>query len=292
MGVNKLVPLLFLLPFVTFSQPIDSSHQVNRKRLNGLIIGATAGYGITLVGLHELWYNDTGRQSFQFFNDNAEWKQVDKLGHFYSAFYLSYGTSNALRWCNVGQRKSSLWGALVGFGVLLPIEIMDGYSDAYGASAGDLVANAAGAAFFLGQSSLWDEVRIYPKFSFHRTDYAALRPSVLGNGITGEILKDYNGQTHWLSVDMDKFIRFPKWINIAFGFGAEGMIYARDAQNLEAGYPRAHRQYYLSIDFDLRAIKSRSKVVNSLIFFASMIKLPAPAIEFSSQGTKFHGFYF
>ena len=47
-----------------------------------------------------------------------------------------------------------------------------------------------------------------------------------------------------------------------------------------------YRQYYLSIDFDLRAIKSRSKAVNTLIFLASMIKLPAPAIEFSSKGHK------
>lgn len=281
-----------LLPFVAFSQPTDSSHQVNRKRLSGFVVGATVGYGITLVGLDELWYKNTGRQSFQFFNDNAEWKQIDKLGHFYSAFYLSHGTSNALQWCRVERRKSYLWGALVGVGVLLPIEIMDAYSDAYGASAGDLVANAAGAAFFFGQSCLWDEVRIYPKFSFHQTNYAALRPSILGNGMPSEFFKDYNGQTYWLSVDMDKFLRFPKWLNIAFGYGAEGMVYARDSQNLEAGYQRPYRQYYLSIDFDLRAIKSRSKVVNTLIFFASMIKLPAPAIEFSSQGTKFHGFYF
>ncbi|MBA4058134.1 MAG: DUF2279 domain-containing protein, partial [Marivirga sp.] len=106
------------------------------------------------------------------------------------------------------------------------------------------------------------------------------------------IFKDYNGQTYWLSFDMDKFIRFPKWLNLAGGYGAEGMIYARDEQNIAAGYPPAYRQYYISIDFDLRAIKTRSKALNTLIFIASMIRLPAPAIEFSSKGTKFHAFYF
>ena len=53
-------------------------------------------------------------------------------------------------------------------------------------------------------------IRIYPKFSFHRTDYAPLRPDVLGDGLAEEIFKDYNGQTYWLSFDMDKFIKFPK----------------------------------------------------------------------------------
>jgi len=292
MAVNKLVLFFVLLPLLTQSQPEDSSLQVNRKRLNTFVIGSAAVYSVALIGLNELWYKDAGRQSFQFFNDNAEWKQVDKLGHFYSAFYFSYGTSRALQWCNVKPKKSDLIGALVGFGVMLPIEIMDGFSEAYGASAGDIIANAAGAAFFLGQSRLWNDIRVYPKFSFHRTDYAQLRPSVLGSGLPREIFKDYNGQTYWLSFDLDKFFRFPRWLNLAIGYGAEGMVYARDDQNLEAGYPLPYRQYYLSIDFDLRAIKSHSKALNTLIFLASMIKLPSPTIEFSSKGTKFHGFYF
>lgn len=290
--VNKLLISLLALPLLASGQRSDTSHHVNKKRLNSLIIGSTVAYGVTLAGLNELWYEDSPRQSFHFFNDNAEWKQVDKIGHFYSAYYLSYGASRALQWCNVKPKKSDLIGSLVGFGVMLPIEIMDGFSESYGASPGDLIANAACSAFYLGQALLWKEQRIIPRFSFHRTEYASMRPSVLGDGMPGEMFKDYNGQTYWLSVDMDKFIRFPKWLNFAVGYGAEGMVYARDEQNVEAGYPPAYRQYYLSIDLDLRAIKSRSKAINTLIFFASMIKIPAPTIEFSSKGTKVYAFYF
>ena len=257
-----------------------------------LTIGGTVVYGATLAGLSHLWYSDSESQSFRFFNDNTEWNQVDKVGHFFSSFYFSYGTSRALQWCNVPPKKSDLIGSLVGFGVMLPIEILDGFSDAYGASTGDLIANAAGSAFYLGQTALWDEVRIYPKFSFHQTEYAGLRPDLLGEDFTSELLKDYNGQTFWLSVDMDKFIKFPAWLNLAAGYGAEGMVYARDHQNIEKGYPKPYRQLYLSIDFDLRAIKSRSKVVNTLIFFASMIKIPAPTLEFSNRGVKFRPLYF
>jgi uncharacterized protein YfiM (DUF2279 family) len=221
-----------------------------------------------------------------------EWKQVDKIGHFYSAFYFSYATSRALQWCAVPERKSDLIGAITGFALLVPIEIMDGKSSAYGASVGDLAFDAAGAAFYLGQKRLWKEIRLYPKFSFHQTEYAALRPEVLGDGMPGEMFKDYNGQTYWLSVDMDKFIRFPKWLNFAAGYGAEGMVYARDEQNVEAGYEEAYRQYYFSIDPDLTAIKSRSKFVRTLLFVANMIKIPSPTLEFSKKGTTFHVFYF
>ena len=292
MALNKWLLMLMLVPTLASGQAYDSLSTINKKRLRTFTLGATVGYSISLVGLSHLWYSDSESQSFRFFNDNAEWKQVDKVGHFFSAYYFSYGASSALQWSKVDQNKADLIGALIGFGVLLPIEILDGFSEAYGASVGDLAANAAGSAFFLGQSRLWGEPRIHPKFSFHRTRYAKLRSSLLGGDFSSEILKDYNGQTFWLSFDMDKFIRFPKWLNIAAGYGAEGMIHARDLQNVEAGYDRPYRQYYLSIDFDLTSIKSRSKAINTLLFIANMIKIPAPALEFSHKGVKFHSLYF
>ncbi|HTF17640.1 MAG TPA: DUF2279 domain-containing protein [Chryseolinea sp.] len=270
----------------------DSGRTLNKKRLTGLIVGSTVAYGAALYGLNELWYSHNPKQSFSFFNDNAEWKQVDKVGHFYSAFYISYGSDAALRWAGVKDRKAAFIGSLVGFGVMLPIEIMDGYSAAYGASVGDLAANAAGAALYLGQTLLWKDLRIYPKFSFHQTDYASLRPNVLGDNAVSEMFKDYNGQTYWLSVDMDKFVRFPKWLNLAVGYGADGMVYARDEQNIEAQIGPPYRQYYLAIDFDLRAIHTRSKFLRGVIEVVSLIRLPAPAIQFSEKGVKAYAFYF
>jgi hypothetical protein len=283
---------LIFCPLIAAAQLSDSTYVLNKERLKFGAIGSAVVYSAALVGLSQLWYTDSESQPFQFFNDNREWKQVDKLGHMFSTFYFSYGASRALQWCHAPPKKSDLIGSLVGFGVMLPIEILDGFSDAYGASTGDLLANAAGSALFLTQSTLWNEVRVYPKFSFHRTDYASLRSDLLGSDLTSEILKDYNGQTFWLSFDMDKFVKFPRWLNLAAGYGAERMVYARDYQNRAAGYGDPFRQYYLSIDIDLTAIHSRSKTIRTLLFFANMIKLPAPAVEFSSTGVKFHALYF
>jgi len=264
-----------------------------QRRLKRYTLVAAGTYGATLATLNHLWYQDSQRQSFRFFNDNAEWKQVDKFGHALSAFYISYGTASALRQVHVRPRKADLIGALTGFGVMLPIEIFDGFSDAYGASTGDLLANATGASLYYVQAALWQEVRIYPRFSFHTTRYAPLRPNVLGHDWTSAWLKDYNGQTYWLSVDMDKFIAgFPRWLNLAAGYGAEGMVYARDSQNISAGYGRAYRQYYLSLDLDLSAIRSRSKVIRTLLRAINVIKIPGPTLALSQGRVRGYALYF
>jgi uncharacterized protein YfiM (DUF2279 family) len=293
MSASKILPLLLLLPYLASAQqPEPDSMSVDKKRLKLLIAGTAVTYSGALVGLNQLWYSNAETQSFQFFNDNPEWKQMDKLGHFHSSFYISYAAGRMLRWANVDDEKADLAGALTGFAVLLPIEVLDGFSDAYGASVGDLFANAAGASAYLLQKRLWKEIRIYPKFSFHQTDLAPKRPDVLGRGLPSEILKDYNGQTYWLSADMDKFMKFPKWLNIALGYGADEMIYARTDQHRKAGLALPYRQFYLSLDLDLTSINTRSKALKTLIFFVNMVRIPAPTLEFSRQRMKFHPFYF
>ena len=287
--VNSAFILLFL-PLHIFGQT-DSVQATNKKCVRNLAIAGGSGYAVTLVGLNEIWYKNNPRQSFTFFNDNAEWKQVDKIGHAYSAFYLSLLASKTLASCDMSYNKSCAAGAITGFMIMLPIEVLDGFSSAYGASTGDVMANAAGALLFYGQSLIWREMRMLPKFSFHRTPFASVRPSALGNNLLHESLKDYNGQTYWLSFDMDKFMHFPKWLNLAMGYGAESMVYARNHQNRQAGYD-AYRQYYLSIDFDLTAIKTRSRVIKTLLQVVSALKFPAPAIEFSRKGISFHAAYF
>jgi hypothetical protein len=273
----------------SFSQ--TDSTALNKRKLRTFLIASGAGYSAGLITLNHVWYKDTERQSFRFFNDNAEWKQMDKAGHTFSSFYLSDVASRMLKSCGVPGRKADLYGALSGFLLTLPIEVLDGFSDGYGASGGDVVADAVGPAIFLGQQLLWREIRVRPKFSFHRTGYAPLRPSLLGDNLLSEVVKDYNGQTYWLSVDVDKFTPFPKWLNVSVGYGAQGMVYARDTDNIVEGF-QPHRQYYLGFDLDLSGIRTRSKVLKTLLYFVSAVRLPAPAVQFSQGKTKFRPFYF
>lgn len=265
------------------------STTTNPKKLGWLIGATSVAYTGSLIALNQLWYKDFPKEGFHFFNDSKEWKQVDKIGHLYSSYHLSRIGYEALAWSGLGKKKSYIYGGAIGILFMTPIEVMDGYSAEYGASMSDMVANITGAALFTVQGVLWDEMRIHPKYSFKRSNLASVRPNILGSTFNEELLKDYNAQSYWFSIDLYAFQnKFPKWLNIAVGYGAQNMIYANDLDNARNGYDN-YRQYYLALDFDLSHIKSKSWVINSLLFLGNMIHLPAPALEYNTQNKlKFH----
>lgn len=273
------------------AQADSTERPINKKRLT-FAAGATGvAFTGSMIALDRVWYRNFDRQPFQFFNDAAEWKQMDKFGHIYSAFQIAYAGGRVLQWCDVPLNKATIWASVASFAMISSIEYFDGRSAAYGASLSDVAANAMGSLLYAGQIARWKEVRIYPKFSFQRSGLAPLRPEVLGNGLSEEWLKDYNGQTYWLSLDADKFFAFPDWLNICVGIGAQNMLYARDEQNLAVGRT-PYRQFYIGVDLDLTFVRSRSKVVNTLLYIANMIRLPAPAFELSKNGVIFKPFLF
>jgi Predicted periplasmic lipoprotein (DUF2279) len=280
---RSLFTIFFLISLTGFAN--DSIR--SKKRLNIIRFGGLATYSIGMIGLNEVWYSQSPRTSFHFFNDAAEWKQMDKLGHFFCTFQLSRATFQALTWAHSKEEKQAAVSAITAFALVSSIEVFDGFSTGYGASLSDLGANAAGGLLFYGQMIAWKEIRVHPKYSFSRTPFAAQNPDLLGANLGEEIIKDYNGHTQWLSFDMDKFMPFPTWLNLAVGYGATNMINARDYQNIDP-----FRQFYLGVDFDLTAVRTRSKFLKGVIYFVNMIKLPAPALEFSRHGVKAHGFYF
>ena len=159
-----------------------------------------------------------------------------------------------------------------------------------------MVANVSGSAFVYTQYMLWNEARITPKYSFSQTNLAQRRPELLGNGLHEEIIKDYNGMTFWWSFDIFSLLgknrKFPKWLNIAVGYGANGMISSNDNSSRARGYD-PFRQYYLAIDLDLTHIKTESKFIRALLFMGNMIHLPSPALEYNTQkGLVFHPLHF
>jgi hypothetical protein len=109
-----------------------------------------------------------------------------KWGIFIPPFsYLLSASRLAMERCK-SKRKSDLIGTITSFAVMSSIEVLDGFSSGYGASvSSDLVANAMGAGFYLGQQALWHETRIYPKFSFieHPLHHKDLTPWVR-NGLS------------------------------------------------------------------------------------------------------------
>ncbi len=280
----------------TFWQKSDTLH---KQRRNAVYIIEASTAALTLVGINQLWYANFDNSSFHTINDSNDWLQMDKIGHALSAYYVGKMGMNALDWAGASKKNQLLYGATLGFGFLSAVEIFDGYSEEWGFSTADIIANAMGTGLLVGQELLWNEQRILLKYSFHTTKYANQRPELLGENFLEQTLKDYNGQTYWLSANLwsfNKNSKIPKWLNIAFGYGAEGMISSNNdyfVNNNITNSTEKFRQYYLSLDIDLSKIETQSKFLKTIFSTVNFIKIPAPTFEITSQGKgRFHLFYF
>ena len=295
--VKKYPLFIFLfLSLTLFSQNssiYEKSDTLNIKRRNAIIISEGIVLSGALISLNELWYKKYPQRNFHLKNDYNQWKQMDKVGHFMTSYYVGKLGMDALNWAGVSKKNQLIYGAGIGFVFLSAVEILDGFSEEWGASTSDVIANAAGTGFLIGQELLWKEQRISVKYSFHQTNYAKQRPAILGENYFQQTLKDYNGQTYWLSANIWSFNKkstIPKWLNIALGYGSEGMLYGNTTTStLNTPY----RQFHLSLDVDLTKIKTNSEFLKSVFSFVNFIKIPAPTIEINTKGkVRFHYLYF
>ena len=279
----------------SFLKPSDS---LDKKRQNSIVIAESVLAAGALVGLNQLWYADYPQSNFHFINDNSEWLQMDKLGHSFSSYHLGRFGAEMLQWSGASKKNQLIYGAGLGFAFLTAVEVLDGYSSEWGASTGDVIANASGTALYISQELLWKEQRITPKFSFHTTQFAAYRPDVLGRSLSEQILKDYNGQTYWLSTNLYSFSKgskIPKWLNLAIGYGANGMVSGNTENNPQNSTQKVERfrQFYLSFDVDLTKIETKSHFLKTIFSVFNTIKIPAPTFEYSAnEGLKGYWLYF
>lgn len=299
---KKICYIAFLFVSVSFSQStfesfLKPSDSLNLSRRNAVVIAESSLAGLTLIGLDRLWYADYPRSKFHTLNDNNEWLQMDKLGHVFTSYQLGRVGANVLNWSGVRKKDQLIYGSTLGFTFLTAVEVMDGFSEEWGFSWGDMIANATGTGLYVGQELLWQEQRIVLKYSFHQTKYAAQRPDKLGDGFFEEFLKDYNGQTYWLSANVHSFFKdsnFPKWLNVAIGYGGDGMLSGEnEVVNNSMISQNRIRQFYLSLDVDLSRIKTNSRFLRTIFDVFNVIKVPFPALEFTDKnGIKLHGIYF
>ncbi len=282
-----------------FSARNSNPDETTRLWLAGT--GHGAAWSGTLLLLNQLWYKDYPRTSFHFHNDAPDWLQMDKIGHTATAYHLSRLSYQTFKWAGLNNTRAALWGSVSGSIMLTSIEILDGFSAQWGASISDFAANTIGSIGFLAQQLAWQDQRIVVKYSFSRSGLEQYRPDLLGKSLPENLLKDYNGQTYWLSANIHSFsgttLPLPSWINIAFGYGAMGMMGSREnpvVHNLQNLPQMArYRQFYLSPDIDFTKIPTRSRTLHIFLQTLNFIKFPAPALEYNShKGFKFHWLFF
>ena len=272
---------------------MDMPSELDKQKRNILLISEASAYTIALVGLNQLWYADYPKSDFHFINDNKEWLQMDKLGHLSSSYYTGVAGIKAYEWAGFSRKKAIWYGGMTGSLFLTIIEILDGYSEEWGASSGDLIANTTGSLLAVTQALKWKEQRIQLKYSYSPTKFAANNPEQLGESYLERALKDYNGQTYWMSFNLKSLMQienenFPNWLSLALGYSATGMEtpFAQDNNSDRA------RQFLLSLDVDLNKIKTKNKALDAVLHTFGFLKFPAPAMQYTNGNISFHSVYY
>jgi len=312
--------VFFLILFISnlgISQDQSSffelSDSFSKPRFWTAVGTSSALYTGTVIGLNEIWYKGFDRSPFHPFNDWNEWKNMDKAGHAFTAYFQTSFSFDVMRWTGV-KRRNALWVSM-GLATLFQgtIEVLDGYSEKWGFSIYDIGFNTAGILLFAGQELAWEDQRFVLKISNRfinsnsgdATSSPAQRArNLFGKGPTTRFIKDYNGQTIWLSMNPSSFLKedtkFPKWLNVAIGYGAEnlyggyGNSWSEDNQNFflpTSQYQRAS-QMFLSFDIDLKRIETKKPFLRFLLKGLNVFKIPSPTLSLTQgQGLKFHAIY-
>jgi Predicted periplasmic lipoprotein (DUF2279) len=304
--IRLAVCFVFFVPAMGFCQsektlslePADSVHKARARLVSGIALGL---YPVSMYWLYSEWYADYPQTTFHTFNDGDEWLQADKVGHLWTAYNIAKPLARSFEWAGIGKKKSALYGAGISWLYLTTVEVFDGFSEQWGFSWPDMACNTVGAGAFAAQELAWGHQKFVLKYSFHQTDYADYRPKVLGENLPEHFLKDYNGWTYWLCVNPSVISGgksfLPPWLGLAAGYGVDGLIGGHENPTVVDGITvpdfNRQRQYYLSLDLDLSRVRWKSKFFTSFFKLINIIKLPAPALEFNSDGpTKFYLFYF
>ena len=265
----------------SFFEPADSLH---KGRLIGVSTGVGTVWSGSMLGLWQFWYKDAELTNWHSFDDSKNWLQMDKAGHFYTAYKLNQLNTDLFAWTGLDKRTSLWIGSGVSFGYQATLEILDARTVQWGFSWGDMLANTIGTVGYLGQQLAWDEERIIPKFSFAPTEFADIRPNVLGSAFHESLLKDYNGQTYWLSFSPGTFMKdskFPKWACISIGYSAHEKLVGSEEYYLDqtTGIEyNSKREFLLSLDIDFSRIPVKKPWVRVLLKQLNYLKIPFPAM--------------
>ncbi|RMG66722.1 MAG: DUF2279 domain-containing protein [Bacteroidetes bacterium] len=302
-----LLPLLLGLSTLVSAQSLHFDHYRPLKpsffendtlpnpRRQRLVLGVVGGgYTVIMGYMGFVWYANEDLGNFHFFDDRHEWKQIDKGGHMLGAYHGTRFVTDLLRWSGMEKRRAVLTGGAAGFLAMSSIEVFDGFGETWGFSWSDIGANFAGASLAVANQLLWNEDRLQLKVSYRRSPYAqdTTFADLFGRNWPEWVLKDYNGHTLWLSVRVHSFLppgklrqHYPPWLNLAIGYGAEG---------LEGGYEdplsdwrtREYRQWYLGFDVDLMQLRPQNGYLNTLIHALGFVKIPLPALRQDRQGLR------
>ncbi len=275
--------------------PEDSASDAKSAEKMWIAGGTLFGANAAIMGYYfATFYSDreSARTKWHTFDDwyNAD-LNVDKFGHIWGTQVYAHTLYYIFKWAELNESQSLLWSSIVAWFFQFEMEMTDSFYKSWGFSWWDIGANTLGAAL-PSLSRIWEPLQsVTLKMSYHPS------PGYF-DGYIDYPLKDYDGFTYWLSLNIDDMLPdaakpyWPDWLCIAAGYGAANTLkpgggYNTDKRNIGLG----DQEWYIALDYDLRKLPGDSDFIRFLKEGFNYFHLPAPAIRFSPSGI-FYGIYF
>ena len=212
---------------------------------------------------------------------------MDKIGHACTSYKLNKVSHSLFKKNNI--KKPLLKSSVYTFGYMLGVELLDGYSTEWGFSIYDVIGNGLGTMLYTFQERKFKNQPFKIKFSFTRTPYAICRPSLLGENKLQQILKDYNGQTYWLSFNYNelwnKRIKLFDYIDFAIGYSINGFTGGHNNPEIsscnclinDCNNLKRTSQFIFSVDLNTSKIKNKHPILGKFLLPFDIVKIPFPA---------------
>jgi hypothetical protein len=278
--------LLIIISESFYSQSLFfiPSDSLNKNRTIFTSVSLATLWSGSIFGLSQVWYKDHEKSGLHSFDDSKEWLQMDKAGHVFAAFHFGKQVGKLYRWSGLNKNKATWLGAGIGWGYQFSFELLDGTSKEWGFSWSDLTANSIGTGLYIAQELLLEDDVFRLKFSYKPTEYAQYRPSVLGKTHAERFLKDYNGQTYWLSIAPKSIFKnspIPPWLMLSLGYSSDAKLVGdKNFYQTDDGlnYFRAKREFVFSLDIDPSKVPIKSPFLKKMAETFCIIKVPFPAL--------------
>lgn len=272
----------------TLSRHLDTPSDTTTFRPRRLwtgVAGFVAADVLVMWGLNRLWYADHERTRFHWYNDWGTYAQQDKAGHFLVAWHLARVFGEYGQWSGLSRRDAGIFGGLMSAAFQSQVELFDGFSEAFGASGTDILANVLGGAIggakvaFPDRLSWFDAKYSYHPSPYYKDDVSSFPPfRYLGNA-----LKDYDGISYWLIVrPTARFEAWPNWLGLSLGYSGTGLAHPLSGRSEEGhrGGPVHQRQIYVGPDLDILSLRDDwPQPFRAVAGFFSFLRLPAPALQ-------------
>ncbi len=284
----------------------------NETQINNTNLAVFGGiFGAFFVGQH-IWQEETiwkDKVKFRILEDAMYSIYLDKFGHFYGGYIMSYAFNEILLGIGFGKEDGLLWGSILGMAYQSYIEVLDGYGADFGFSPSDFYADIVGASFYYAQQKIPFLQNFTPKFHYYPAEWHgehSRKPHDM-------FIDDYSSQTFYFSVNVhnllpNKYAKYwPDWLELTFGYAARNLS-VNDASKGISPYPNSYKysekygdinveawgnpKFLVGLDYDLvKLLPDGGNAWNWFKQTLNYVKLPSPVIEFSRDKPKFFLIY-